>query len=61
SLQKMYEYAWKAFYADCCKEIKMAKLYLEVIEKEKKDGTYNNIDLSSNRSWPVPGKKDREL
>ena len=59
SLQKMYEYAWEAFYADCCKEIKMAKLYLTVIEKEKNDGTYKNISLSSNRLWPVPGKKDK--
>ncbi|MBC2695566.1 MAG: radical SAM protein [Desulfobacteraceae bacterium] len=58
SLQKMYEYAWEAFYADCCKEIKMAKLYLTVIEKEKNDGIYKNIRLSTNRSWPVPGKKD---
>jgi len=59
SLQKMYEYAWEAFYADCCKEIKMAKLYLTVIEKEKNDGTHKNISLSSNRSWPATGKKSR--
>ena len=50
-LQKMYEYAWETFYADCCKEIKMAKLYLKIIEKEKKDGTYQKINLSKNRSW----------
>jgi len=59
SLQKMYEYAWEAFYADCCKEIKMAKLYLKVIEKEKDDGTYKDISLNSNRSWPATGKKDK--
>ncbi|WDN87470.1 hypothetical protein BuS5_00438 [Desulfosarcina sp. BuS5] len=51
ALERMYQYAWDTFYADCCKEIKMAKLYLKVIEKEKKDGTYNNIRLSANRSW----------
>ncbi len=51
SLQKMYEYAWETFYADCSMEIQMAKLYLKVIEKEKKDGTYKKVKLSSNRSW----------
>ncbi len=50
-LQQLYEYAWKTFYADCCKEIKMAKLYLKVMEKEKKDGTYKKIRLDKNRSW----------
>ena len=51
TLQRMYQYAWDSFYEDCCKEIKMAKLYLKVIEKEKKDGTYKNIRLRANRSW----------
>ena len=40
SLDKMYEYAWNTFYSDYSKEVKMAKLYLKVIEKEKLDGTY---------------------
>lgn len=56
SLQKMYEYAWETFYAECSKEIQMAKLYLKVIEKEKKDGTYKKVRLSSNRSWGYDGK-----
>jgi len=56
SLQKMYEYAWETFYAECSKEIQMAKLYLKVIEKEKKDGTYKKVKLSSNRSWGYVGK-----
>jgi len=34
----MYEYAWDTFYGDASKEVKMAKLYLRVIEKEKQDG-----------------------
>jgi len=51
TLQRMYQYAWDSFYADCCKEIKMAKLYLQVIEKEKKDGTYKKIPLRAERSW----------
>ncbi|VAX38160.1 BchE/P-methylase family protein [hydrothermal vent metagenome] len=40
SLKKMYEYSWKTFYSDCCQEIKMAKLFMDVINKEKKDGTF---------------------
>ena len=58
SLQKMYEYAWETFYADCSKEIQMAKLYLKVIEKEKKDGTYKKVKLSSNRSWGNVGRRE---
>jgi radical SAM superfamily enzyme YgiQ (UPF0313 family) len=37
-LQEMYDYAWDKFYSDCSKELKMAKLYLQVLEKEKRDG-----------------------
>jgi len=51
SLQQMYEYAWEAFYASCSKEIQMAKLYLKVLEMEKKDGTYKRVRLSPGRSW----------
>jgi len=51
SLQEMYEYAWDTFYASCSKEIQMAKLYLKVLEMEKKDGTYKRVRLSSKRSW----------
>lgn len=45
-LQEMYQYAWDTFYHDCSKEIKMAQLYMKVIEKEKKDGTHSRICLS---------------
>ena len=51
ALQKMYDYAWKAFYRDCSKEIKMANLYLEVIKREKKDGTFKEFKPHPNRSW----------
>jgi radical SAM superfamily enzyme YgiQ (UPF0313 family) len=51
SLQKMYEYAWNTFYRDFSKEVKMAKLYLKVIEKEKQDGTYRRKRLSPERRW----------
>jgi radical SAM superfamily enzyme YgiQ (UPF0313 family) len=50
SLQKMYEYAWETFYSGMCKEIQMAKLYLKVIEKEKRDGTYKKVPLASGRA-----------
>jgi radical SAM superfamily enzyme YgiQ (UPF0313 family) len=51
SLYQMYEYAWNTFYGDSSKEVKMAKLYLRVIEKEKQDGTYRRRRLSPERSW----------
>jgi radical SAM superfamily enzyme YgiQ (UPF0313 family) len=50
-LQQLYDYAWETFYRDCSKEIQMAKLYLKVIEKEKKDGTYKKLALSKVRGW----------
>ncbi|NQU73752.1 MAG: cobalamin B12-binding domain-containing protein [Candidatus Omnitrophica bacterium] len=49
SLSKMYEYAWDTFYSDSSKEIKMANLYLKVIEKEKLDGTYRRQRLRPGR------------
>jgi radical SAM superfamily enzyme YgiQ (UPF0313 family) len=58
-LQEMYHYAWDAFYSDCCQEIKMAKLFLKVIEKEKAEGTYrksrlrrNTLNSNKNREHP---------
>jgi len=53
SLQKMYDYAWSTFYGDVSKEIKMAKLYMEVIKREKRDGTFRKINLNPNRSWSL--------
>jgi radical SAM superfamily enzyme YgiQ (UPF0313 family) len=47
ALQKMYGYAWDAFYADCSKEEKMAKLYFKVIQRERMDGTYQPINKSN--------------
>lgn len=49
SLQNMFEYAWEKFYANACKEIQMAKLYLKVIEKEKMDGTYKKTTPGAGR------------
>ena len=51
SLQKMYDYAWDMFYKDCSKEMKMAKLYIEVNRREKEDNTFKRVKPSPNRKW----------
>lgn len=51
SLKKMHDYAWDTFYSDGSKELKMAKLFLKVVEKEKKDGTYKKPKLAPERRW----------
>lgn len=51
TLQKMYDYAWNTFYSDMTIEVKMARLYLKVIEKEKQDGTYIEPKLKPERKW----------
>ena len=56
SLQKMHDYAWDTFYGDYSKEIKMAKLFLKVVEKEKKDGTYKKTNLAPERTWSSSDK-----
>jgi len=53
SLYQMYEYAWNTFYSDYNKEVKMAKLYLKVIEKERQDGTYRRPKLNPQRRWAM--------
>ncbi len=50
TLQKMYHYAWDAFYSDCSQEIKMAKMFMKVIEKEKASGSYSKRRLRG-RTW----------
>ncbi len=50
-LEELYQYAWDAFYADCSKEIQMAKLYLKVMKREKADGTFHRYDLSRKTKW----------
>lgn len=57
ALQNMYEYAWDTFYANCTKEMKMAKLYLDVIHKEKADGTYKPTRLRETRGWNKLNRK----
>lgn len=50
-LQEMYQYAWDAFYADCSKEVKMAKLYLNLIQKQTRDGTYKAPRIIRDKKW----------
>jgi radical SAM superfamily enzyme YgiQ (UPF0313 family) len=49
-LQELYYYAWDQFYSDSSQNLKMAKLFLKVIEKEKADGTYRGGSLRR-RKW----------
>ena len=49
-LNELYQYAWDTFYADCSVEVRMAKLYVKVIEREKADGTYRRVTLNR-RNW----------
>jgi len=48
-LQEMYYYAWDTFYGDCSQNLKMAKLFMKVIEKEKADNTYKPQGLRRGR------------
>jgi radical SAM superfamily enzyme YgiQ (UPF0313 family) len=48
-LEKMYDYAWETFYDNSSKEIKMAQLYLKVIQREKEDGTFRRSRLRARR------------
>lgn len=49
-LQELYYYAWDTFYSDTSQNLKMAKLFLKVMEKEKADGTYRGATLRR-RKW----------
>jgi len=49
-LQDLYYYAWDTFYKETSQNLKMAKLFLKVIEKEKADGTYQGGHLRR-RKW----------
>jgi hypothetical protein len=47
----MHAYAWKTFYADCSQEIRMARLFLDVIRKEQADGTFRRVRPAGGRAW----------
>lgn len=50
-LDEMYRYAWETFYKNCSKEIQMAKLYVNVMKREKEDGTFQRYDLKNKERW----------
>jgi radical SAM superfamily enzyme YgiQ (UPF0313 family) len=54
-LQDLYYYAWDTFYKETSQNLKMAKLFLKVIEKEKADGTFRGASLRR-RKWQKEGK-----
>ena len=47
TLERMYHYAWDAFYREADAATRMARLFLKVIHKELKDGT--NPDIGHRR------------
>ena len=52
-LQELYHYAWDTFYKDDGYELKMGKLFRQVIEREMEDGTIRRYDK---RPRSVPKK-----
>jgi len=55
ALETMHQYAWDTFYADCSQEIRMAKLFLNVIRREQRDGTFRRVRLGGDRRWQPQG------
>ena len=51
-LQELYHYAWDTFYGESSQEVRMAKLFMKVIEKERADGTYRHASLRR-RKWDM--------
>jgi len=50
-LERLYDYAWETFYRDASKEVRMARLYMKVLQKEMEDGTFRPVRLSGRREW----------
>ncbi len=48
-LQKMFYYAWDTFNADGGYQLKMSKLFKQVITREIEDGTYRKYDTKRHR------------
>ena len=54
-LSNMYQYAWDTFYAGCSVEVRMAQLYVRVIERERADGTYRRVAMKQRKRDRNPG------
>ncbi len=50
-LQELYYYAWDTFYGDNGLQIKMGELFMNVIRKEMKDGTYRGYNPKEKRAF----------
>ena len=53
-LEELNEWSWEEFYRDQSKEVRMAKLYIDVLDKERADGTYKRVRPARNRGWKTP-------
>ena len=50
-LAEMQQYAWDTFYGEHSREIMMARLFLNVMKKQKVDGTYRSPRISRDTKW----------
>jgi hypothetical protein len=50
-LQELYFYAWDTFYAEKSYQFRMGDLFMKVIEKEMKDGTYRRNNPRASRKF----------
>ncbi|MFA5072972.1 MAG: cobalamin-dependent protein [Nitrospirota bacterium] len=60
TLQDLYYYAWDRFYSDSSQSLKMAKLFMKVIEKERADGTYRHSGLRR-RKWNINSDREKTV
>lgn len=50
-LLTMYAYAWETFYQDMGQSLRMARLFSQVVKKEKEDGSFQALNLNAKRDW----------
>jgi radical SAM superfamily enzyme YgiQ (UPF0313 family) len=56
-LDELYDYAWATFYHHETTEVKMAKLFMRVLEREVRDGTYRPAGKRDRkRTWSHEGR-----
>ena len=55
-LEELYDYAWTTFYRDETIEVKMGQLFMRVLEREVRDGTYQPAGTRDRtRTWSREG------
>jgi len=50
-LQSLYHYAWRIFYADMGFQLRMGKLFMQVMQREIEDGTLHRYDHLQQRRF----------